>query len=539
MATPAAVSARKKRTTTRTSPARRTASRKAPVKKKSVRTKRDAYTTLTDELREIALLESVTATMGWDQEALMPAKGAALRADQLSLLSTMVHERKTSAKLSDMISRARALASRRGDAKMKANLREIKRDYDKSKQLPSALVGELTKCASLGMDAWKGARAQSDFKQFLPWLTKTIELSREKAQCYGVVRGSELYDALLDDYEPNMTAKRIAASFGPLREQLVPLVSEVRRSKNKPDAKRVHVTTPIDKQREFVHRVTSAIGFDLESGRIDESTHPFCEGLGPGDTRFTNRYSAKGWTEAVLTAMHEAGHGIYEQGLPKAKLFGQPLAEAISLGIHESQSRMYENLVGRSRAFWEWALPEARSIFGSALKGIRPEQVFRSVNTIKPWWIRVESDEVTYNLHVMLRFDLERAMVRGELAPKDLAGEWNARFKRDFGLTVKEDRLGCLQDVHWSMGLVGYFPTYTLGNLYGAQFWEAMAKDIRGRNRQMSRGEFGPILDWLRKNIHTKGRQYSAEDLCKRVTGKPLSSDALVRHLKKKVSEVY
>ncbi len=512
------------------------AARRAPAAKRSG----NAYEKLTSELREIATLSSVLATISWDQEALMPAKGASLRADQIGLLSTMIHERSTSAQMGDMLRSAQRYATSNGDAKMKANIREAKRDYEKARKLPSDLVAELARSASLGMDAWKDARAESNFKKFLPWLTQSVELARQKADCYGVPRGGERYDALLDDYEPDMTAREVESIFTPLREQIVPLVSHVRRSKRKPDPKKIRIALPIEQQKQFVHEIAGAIGFDLEGGRIDESTHPFCEGVGPGDTRFTCRYTRHGWAEALLTAMHEAGHGIYEQGLPKHKLFGQPLAEAISLGIHESQSRMYENFIGRSQAFWEFALPVARKVFGAgSMRGVTPAHVYRAVNIVKPWWIRVESDECTYNLHIMLRFDLERAMVAGDLNPKDLPGAWNERMKSDFGLTVKDDRLGCLQDVHWSAGLIGYFPTYSLGNIYCAQFWEAMGKDIRGRDSKMARGDYDQILDWLRKNVHTKGRQYSAKDLCKRVTGKELSSAALVRHLKKKVADVY
>lgn len=494
---------------------------------------------LAAELRAIALLSSVGNVIGWDQETMMPAKGAALRAEQREAISSLAHERRTSRKLGDMIAAAEAFASKNGDPRTRANLREIRRDYDKATRLPAALVAEITRCSSLGMEAWKDARKDSDFKKFLPWLTKTIELSREKARCYGVPRGGEAYDMLLDEYEPGMTAARTEAVFGPLRGRLVPLIDAVAAAKKKPSEKPARIKTPIDEQKAFVREVCTAIGFDFDAGRIDESAHPFCDGMGPGDTRMTNRYRADGWTDSLGTAMHESGHAMYEQGLPKEGAFGQPLAEAISLGIHESQSRMWENLVGRSRAFWSWAAPLARKTFGKAMAGADAESLYKAANIVRPNFIRVESDELTYNLHIMLRFDLERAMVNGDLSPKDLPGIWNRRIKSDLGLTVPDDRRGCLQDVHWSAGLVGYFPTYTFGNLYASQLWEAMGQDLPAREKQVKSGEFGPILAWLRKNVHAHGRRYSAEELCKKVTGKPLSHDALLRHLSAKVKNVY
>lgn len=503
------------------------------------------YAELTRELRSIAVLSSTGAVIGWDQETMMPDRGAALRAEQREAISGLVHTRRTSKRFGDLLAASERWAKSNGDARVLANLREVRRDYTLATRLPASLVAEITRCASLGMEAWKGARKESDFKKFLPWLKKTFDLAREKARCYGLpkaVKGQpkpEPYDALLDEYEPGMTAARTEAIFGPLRERLVPLIESVGASTRRPDESPARLETPIDVQRSFVRTVCAAIGFDFDGGRIDDSAHPFCEGIGPGDTRMTNRHRADGWTDALGTAMHESGHAMYEQGLPKADLFGQPLAEAISLGIHESQSRMWENLVGRSRAFWAWSREVAAKSFGGSMTRLSADELYKAVNIVRPNFIRVESDELTYNLHIMLRFDLERAMVNGSLNPKDLPGEWNKRMKRDFGLVVPDDRRGCLQDVHWSAGLVGYFPTYTFGNLYASQFWEAMGKDLPKRETMIERGEFAPILAWLRKNIHAHGRRYSAGDLCKRVTGKPLSHDALLRHLESKVRNVY
>lgn len=499
----------------------------------------DPYAALGAELRQIELLDAARRNLAWDQEVLMPEKGAALRAEQMQLLSGLVHERRTSKKFGDMLRAAEESVGKSGDEKAQANLREVRRDYDKARKLPRELVQEIAKAQSLGMEAWKRARQASDFKAFLPWLQKTVDLSIEKARCYGYSKSGEAYDALIDDFEPGMTAARTKEIFTPLRERLVPLIERVRTSGKKIDEGVLHAQTPIEKQKELCRRICAKVGFDFDAGRLDESTHPFCEGLGYGDTRMTNRYRPDGWGDALMTALHESGHGVYEQGLPKEKLMGQPLADAISLGIHESQSRMVENLIGRSRPFWQWAFGEARTVFGDAMKGFTPDHVWRAINTVKAHYIRVESDELTYNLHIMLRFDLERAMINGDLRCKDIPGAWNERMKKDLGLDVPDDRRGCLQDIHWSMGILGYFPTYTFGNLYAAQFWEQMGKDLSDRDALMAKGEFGPILEWLRKKVHRLGRQYRAEELCVRITKKPLSADPLMRHLEAKVDGVY
>ena len=501
------------------------------------------YAELCALLRSAAVWKSVEATLSWDQETLMPPRGAPLRADQLQALSGQVHEQFTNPRIAVLLSQAEADSALAGDDIAKANLREIRRDYEKRVKLPKSLVEEIARCSSLGMHAWKEAREKSEFSIFQPWLEKTIELARKKAECFGVPAGGELYDALFDEYEPKMTAARTAEIFKPLREFTVQLIDRVRETTNgfttTPDIGNAHRDTPVDKQKLFSKRILEANGFDFMAGRLDVSTHPFCESPGPGDTRLTNRYRPDGWLDSVSSATHEGGHGLYEQGLPP-EWFGTPLGDSISLGIHESQSRMWENLVGRSRPFWGWAFDLAGDVFGqAALQGLDADKVHRAANLVAPSFIRVEADEVTYNLHIMLRFDLERAMVAGDLAPKDLPGIWNQRMKSDFGLDVPNDAKGCLQDIHWSMGAVGYFSTYTLGNLYSAQFWEAMASDLPDRDAMMAKGEFAPILDWLREKIHCHGRRFSAEDLCTRITGSPLQCEPLMRHLEAKVKTVY
>ncbi len=490
-------------------------------------------------LRETALLGSVGHVVSWDQETYMPDGAAPLRSEQLQMLSGMVHDRASSSELGELIARAAEESVVNNDELAQANVREAKRDYDKATKLPKELVEEMAKCASLGMTGWREAREKQDFSLFLPWLEKTVELNRRKAECLGIPAGGEAYDALMDTFEPGMTAQRTAEIFAPLREFTVDLLARVQQSGVEPDMKPGTTELPIDKQREFCAAVIEQMGYDFTAGRMDDTTHPFCSGFGPGDTRITNRYRPDAWLDALSSATHEAGHGMYEQGLPKSDRFGQPAAEAVSLGMHESQSRMWENQVGRSRDFWKWGVGAAQRAFGDALGGADAEAIFRAANAIAPNFIRVESDELTYNLHIMLRFDLERAMIAGELACNDLPGIWNERMKSDFGLEVPNDAMGCLQDVHWSMGAMGYFPTYTFGNLYAAQLWEAMGAAQPDRDERIARGDFAGVLEWLRTNIHAHGRRYPAEELCERVTGSRLDPAPLMRHLEEKAKAVY
>ena len=498
-----------------------------------------AYADLLAALREAATLRSVIATLGWDQETVMPPAAAGMRAEQMALLAGLAHERATDPRLGDLLARAESDPAVLEDAAAAANVREIRRDYDRATRLPTSLVRDIAETASRAMEAWKSARADDDFAAFAPWLEKTIGLARQRAGHLGTPEGGELYDALLDEYEPGMTAARLERVFGELRAGLAPLIAAVAESGSHPDESPARITLPIPAQEAFCRGVLERIGFDLAAGRLDTSAHPFCEGAGPGDTRLTNRYRPNGWADALSSVMHEGGHGLYEQGLPKAERWGEPLAESASLGIHESQSRLWENLVGRSLPFWRWALPEARAVLGDTLAPLTPEQVFRALNVIRPGLIRVESDEATYNLHIMLRFDLERALLRGDLAVGDLPATWNERVHADLGLEVPNDAFGVLQDVHWSMGAFGYFPTYTLGNLYAAQLWEAVEAEIPDLPRQMEAGQFAPLLAWLRREIHVHGRRFSAEELCTRATGAPVSPGPLLSYLRHKIGAVY
>jgi carboxypeptidase Taq len=507
------------------------------------------YVQVCTHLREAATLGAVSSLIGWDQETYMPHAGAANRAEQQSLLAGIVHERRTSKKLGELIEACEDDAALMKHAASAASIREMRRDYDLATKLPGALVQEIAKTTSLAQEIWKKAREKNDYASFAPALDKVLSLMREKAKCYGTPKGGELYDALLDEYEPGATARQIEGIFTPLRKDLTAIVHAVAektsargKARVKIDTSCLHEKVDPAKQHAFGQKVLAAMGFDLEAGRLDTTTHPFCSGIAPGDTRLTTRYRDEKFTDALYGTMHEGGHGLYEQGLPKngkANLFGTPLADSISLGIHESQSRMWENFVGRSREFWTWALPILRKDFGPAFKKYSADEMYRATNTTTPSFIRVEADEGTYNMHVMVRFELERAIFGGSLKTKDIPREWNARYKDYLGVQVPDDRRGCLQDVHWSFGLIGYFPTYTLGNLYAAQFWEKINKDIPTIPTQISKGKMLPLREWLRDNIHAHGKRYRADELCRKITGKPLESGPLLRHLRGKAEAVY
>jgi carboxypeptidase Taq len=506
------------------------------------------YAELCRLLREAATLGSIGSLLGWDQETYMPHAAADHRAEQSSLISALAHERSTSPRIGELLARCEADRTLTGDktGPEAANLREIRRDYDLATKLPTELVAELAKVGSQAQEAWKDARARNDFAAFAPWLEKMMTLTRRKAECYGVpAGGSELYDALLDEYEPGVTAKMVEATFQPLEKRLSALVKDLAQGKG-PDESVLNLKIDPARQHELGRFVLRAMGFDLGAGRLDTTTHPFCSGMAPGDTRLTTRYRDERFTDALYGTMHEAGHGLYEQGLPKLGpggtgegRFGQPLGSSISLGIHESQSRMWENFVGRSREFWAWLWPHVQLIAGPAADGFGVDDIARAVNTARPSLIRVEADEATYNLHVMIRFELERRLIAGDLKVKDLPGAWNAAYKRSLGVDVPDDRRGCLQDVHWSFGLVGYFPTYTLGNLYAAQLWEAINAAIPDLRQRIARGDFAALKSWLNTNVHAHGRRYRAADLCVMVTGAPLSADPLLRHLEGKLRPIY
>jgi len=496
-----------------------------------------AYAELIRRVKEARLLESCASVLGWDERTYMPREGSAHRAEQIALLARMTHEMLTAPEIGELLGAVeQSSLSRDPESAPAVNVREIRRAYDRAVKLPKTLVEEIARTTTRAQPVWQEARKHNDFARFQPWLEKIVELKRQEAQAVGYKAAA--YDALLDEYEPGATTAEITRVFADLRADLVPLIAAIAATGKRPRHDLLEREYPVDRQQIFGQAAADAIGFDFGTGRLDVTTHPFCSGIGPGDCRLTTRYNARHFNEGFFGILHEAGHGIYEQGLP-AEHFGTPLGSAASLGIHESQSRLWENQVGRGRPFWTHFFPRARQVFHDALHDVALDDWMFAINGVQPSFIRVEADEATYNLHIILRFELEQALIHGELKPADVPGAWNERFQKSFGLLPPTDARGCLQDIHWSMGGLGYFPTYTLGNLYAAQFMEQARQDLNDLDGDFRRGEFDRLKDWLNEKVHRQGQRYRPRVLCERVTGRPLSHKPLLGYLHKKYGPLY
>jgi carboxypeptidase Taq len=497
------------------------------------RSAEEAYAELVRREKERALLGSCAGVLGWDERTYMPTQGVVLRAEQLALLARLNHERLTAAEMGALLT---AAEGGDGDATAAANVRRIRRLYDRAVKMPPRLVEELARAAILGQQAWQVARRQRQFSLFRPHLERIVELKRQEAAAVGYTQTP--YDALLDEFEPGATTAEIEQTFMALRQQLAPLVAGIVASGVRAPVEVLRRDYPVDRQRIFAESAAAAVGFDFAAGRLDVTAHPFCTGIGPGDVRICTRYDPQFFSAAFFGVLHEAGHGIYEQQLDREQ-FGLPAGTPCSLGIHESQSRLWENYVGRSRPFWEHFFPRARQTFFESLGDVSLDSFYFAVNDVRPSFIRVEADEATYNLHIILRFQLEQALVSGDLPASDLPMAWKEKFQEFFHLTPGDDAEGCLQDIHWGAGLFGYFPTYTLGNLYAAQFMEAARRELGDLDEPFRRGEFTPLKEWLAAKIHRHGQRYPAAELCRRVTGQPLSPEPLMRHLHAKFAPLY
>lgn len=497
----------------------------------------DTYAELCAFVRETAMLESIEALLGWDERTYMPQAAGAYRAEQITYLSGKIHQRRTDPRLSDWLNQLAASELANDPySDSGATIRQLRRDFDKRVKLPQSLVEALSRAAVLGQQTWVEARKNNDFKSFEPALREMFKLKREQADAIGYTASP--YDALLDDYEPDAKTHEVAAILEGLRRELVPLVQSITSSPRQPPTEIVRRKYPKAAQESFGKEAAAQIGFDFHAGRLDVTHHPFCSGMGPHDCRITTRYDEQFFPSAFFGILHEAGHGMYDQGL-RADLYGLPPGTYLSLGIHESQSRMWENLVGRSRAFWQHFFPLAQNNFPEALASVSLDDFYFAINSVKPSLIRVEADEATYNLHIIVRFELEQALISGDLKTSDLPAAWNEKYQKYLGVVPESDANGCLQDIHWSAGLIGYFPTYSLGNLYASQFFAAADRQLGGLDQQFAQGEFRPLLEWLQTQIHQPGQCYTASGLCQRVTGQPLSHADLMRHLHAKYGSLY
>jgi carboxypeptidase Taq len=494
------------------------------------------YSDLIRRVRDCGLLESCAGVLGWDERTYMPHRGSAHRGEQMAILARLRHEMLTDPAIGELLLQledSALVADRYSDAAV--NVREVRRVYNRAVKVPKELVEEIARVTTRCQQVWQEARQADDFAAFRPWLEKVVGLKRQEAQAVGYRDAP--YDALLDEYEPGATTAEITETFKALREELVPLVAAITASGRRPRREVLEGDFPAARQEAFGRLAAADIGFDFDAGRLDVTTHPFCSGIGPGDCRICTRYNPRSFVDSFFGILHEAGHGIYEQGLPPEH-YATPRGSATSLGIHESQSRLWENQVGRGRAFWDYFFPKAREAF-PALDGVAADDLYFAINDVKPSFIRVEADEATYNLHILLRFELEQALVSGDLAPADVPGAWNEKVHHYLGLTPPTYALGCLQDIHWSFGGIGYFPTYTLGNLYAAQLMERARQDLPGLDDSFRRGDFSRLKGWLRDKVHSPGQRYRAAELCQRVTGKPLTHKPLIGYLCEKYAPLY
>lgn len=491
---------------------------------------------LKKRLNEIADLNKIGGVLSWDQQTMMAPRGSAARAEQMATLGRIAHEMFTSDEIGRWLDDLREYeASLPYDSDNASLIRVARQDYEKQKRVPSDLRAEMTRTSAMARQAWVEARKKSDYSIFLPHFEKNIALKFKYVECFPP--SEHVYDILLDDYERWMKTAEVKVIFDELKKELVPLIAKIRERGNVDDAC-LHGKFPIDKQREFALSILARFGFNSDSWRLDPTVHPFASNSGITDIRITTRYYEDFINPSLFGAMHECGHGLYENGVSPS-LERTLLCRGASNGLHESQSRMWENLVGRSRAFWKFFYPQLQAAFPDQFARVEMETFYRAINRVHPSLIRVEADEATYALHIILRFEMEQEIMAGKLALRDVPDAWNARMKEYLGVDVPNDAQGCLQDVHWSGGMVGYFPTYQLGNIISAQIWEKALADMPDLYDQFARGEFLPLREWLREKLHRHGRKFSPQETLQRVVGGSIDVAPYIRYLKSKFGEIY
>lgn len=494
------------------------------------------YDKLRARLAEIGHVGTAAAVLGWDQQCYMPPGGANERAEQLAVLGKIAHELLVSDETRRLLEGAENEVADLGpDSDEAALVRVARRDFDKRVKLPTDLVAEIARATTIGHETWVRARRDSDYPAFAPTLERLLGLGRQVAEHLGY--GDERYDALLDQYEPGRKTREVAAVFDDLRPGLVELVQGIAAAPPIDDAV-LRREYDEEKQRVFGEMVIRRMGFDFTRGRQDRAVHPFCTSFGRDDVRITTRYDRRFLPTALMGTIHETGHALYEQGFDP-KDAATPLADGASLGVHESQSRLWENVIGRSRPFWNVFFPELQQTFPEALGDVDLETFYRAINRVEPSLIRVEADEVTYNLHIMLRFEIERDLIDGRLSVADAPEAWNAKMEAYLGITPPDDAHGILQDVHWSGAMFGYFPTYALGTLLSAQLYETAIADSLSIPDDLARGEFDSLLRWLREKVHRQGRRYLPAELVERVCGEPAQSRSYLGYLREKFGTLY
>lgn len=495
----------------------------------------EAFAKLKTTMTELRALDVAQIVMSWDQETYMPQGGAQDRAMQMSILARMRHQKWTADEVGQLLEQLKAEYKDADPESYEAMyVHHAAYTYEKSRKLPARLVEDLTRETALAVDAWRVARETDDFAKFAPHLERLIELTIEQAELLGYE--DDRYDALLDMYEPDMPAKAVDALFSELKEGLVPLVAAVADAPQVDDSP---LRGRFDKQQQwdFGMDILRAIGFDLNRGRQDESAHPFTTSFSNNDVRITTRISEDDWATGLFSTLHEAGHGIHAQGIPD-DVHGTPLMWRRSLGISESQSRLWENVVGRSKGFWEHFLPKMKERFPQ-MSDVDLDSLYRAINLVRPSLIRVEADELTYNMHIFVRFDLERLLIGEKLSVKDLPEAWNEKMREYLGVVPENNAVGVLQDIHWSSGYFGYFPTYTLGNVLSVQFYEQAVKDVPDIPEQIREGKFDALRVWTNENVHRYGAMFSPMEIIRRATGRGLDSQPYMNYLQTKYSDIY
>jgi carboxypeptidase Taq len=502
-----------------------------------------SYKKLLEKMKDISTLSSAAAILHWDMETMMPPKGITLRSLQLAMLSRIGHKMITDPQIGHLLEETKKHPEySRLDPIQKRNLYLITKQYNEQTKLPEELVAETSKQQALTVDTWKKAKATKDFSAFKPELENLFNLRRKAAEILMEVKETATpYDALIDIFEPKMTSKTISKVFNELKQGLLSILQKCEASNQQPDATILNRPVLIETQKKIAEALADFIGYDIISkesgGRIDETEHPFTTGY-YDDVRITTHYYEDKFTSAIFSTLHEGGHALYEQSLKQEWIF-QPVGDACSMGFHESQSRFVENIVGRSREFWTYFLPKLKKLAGKALSDVNLESFVHAVNQVLPSKIRVEADEVTYGLHVIIRFRLERDLFAGKITVDELPQVWNESYRKYLGVTVEDDSEGVMQDTHWASGLYGYFPSYTLGNIYSGQLLATMEKDLQGWRTALSKGDFRIVKEWLVRNVHSYGNLYDSPHLIKLITGKELSVDPYLNYLHEKYSKLY
>jgi carboxypeptidase Taq len=483
---------------------------------------------------EIADLSGIGGLLLWDQNTMMPPGGADARADQFAALERIVHGRVTDPRLGKLLD---ALAPFAADADPESDdaalIRNLARDHRKAVNVPTDLAAEISSANARAQQAWMAARENADFALFEPALETVLELTHRYIACFdGTGEFEHPYDVLLDDYEPSLTTEELRALFGTIQQELVPLVSAAAAAGE--DGRVFPGHFPRESQQALAEELLRAVGYDPEHWRLDPSVHPFARSMAHTDVRLTTRWEEDDLAMAVYSCLHEFGHGLYEAQMAPGH-YRTTLAEATGLGVHESQSRLWENLVGRSKPFCEYALPLLRRHLGGPFEAIEVPELYRNVNQVRLSLVRIEADETTYNLHIALRFELELALIEGRIAVKDLPDAWNEATHRLLGLDTPSLKAGVLQDIHWGTGMIGYFPTYTIGNLMAAQLWRALETELPEIDASIAAGDFAPLREWLRDNIHRHGRKFTSRELLMRVTGEELRVEPFLSYLETKL----